>query len=209
MSSPAAFNGHRRVPPPVNDPVRSYAPGTPERASLKARLAAMAGETVNIPVIVGGKAIGQGASANVVMPHDHRHVLGTYRQATPEVVQDAIDGRAEGAQGVGRLVVRRSRGGPAQGRRAPDHHVARHDQRRHDARPVEDGFSGRDRFGLRDRRLLPLQRALRPGTARRAAAERSHRRGIRSNIAASKGSSTPSRRSTSRRSPRTCRRRPR
>ena len=53
----SAFNGHRRVPPPVNEPIRSYAPGSPERASLKARLTTMAGETIDIPLVIGGKEI--------------------------------------------------------------------------------------------------------------------------------------------------------
>ncbi len=91
MSSPAAFNGHRRVPPPVNDPIRSYAPDTHERAALKARLAAMAADTVDIPLVVGGKELRPGGLANVVMPHDHHHVLGTYHQASAQHVHDAID----------------------------------------------------------------------------------------------------------------------
>ena len=87
----AAFNGRRRVPPPVNDPVRSYAPGTPERASLKARLDAMAGENVDIPLVIGGKEVRTGNTGKAVMPHDHRHVLAEYHKATPELVQQAID----------------------------------------------------------------------------------------------------------------------
>ena len=54
------FNGNRRVPPPVNEPVKTYAPGSPERAALKARLASMAGERVDIPIIIGGKEIRTG-----------------------------------------------------------------------------------------------------------------------------------------------------
>ena len=50
----AAFAGVRRVPEPVNDPNRSYAPGTPERAELKARLKTMAAERIEIPLIIGG-----------------------------------------------------------------------------------------------------------------------------------------------------------
>ena len=46
-----AISAHRRVPPPQNDPNRSYAPGSPERAELKARLTAMSAETVDIPVM--------------------------------------------------------------------------------------------------------------------------------------------------------------
>src|SRR5262245_5762687 len=84
------FNGNRRIPPPVNDPVKSYAPGSPERASIKARLACMAGEVVDIPLIIGGEAVTTGSTANAVMPHDHAHVLGHYHKASEAHVQQAI-----------------------------------------------------------------------------------------------------------------------
>src|SRR4051812_17916337 len=77
MSSPiATFNGRRRIPPPVNDPVRSYAPGSAERASIKARLKQMAGDKVDIPLFIGGKEVKTGNCGQSVMPHDHQHVLG-------------------------------------------------------------------------------------------------------------------------------------
>ena len=82
-SSIAVFNGHRRVPPPVNEPIKSYAPGSPERASLKARLKPMAGENVDIPLVIGGKEIRTGNCGQVVMPHDHQHVLGDLPQGRP------------------------------------------------------------------------------------------------------------------------------
>src|SRR4051794_15138155 len=69
-SNIAAFNGNRRVPAPVNEPIRSYAPGSPERASLKARLKEMAAETIEMPLIIGGKEIRTGDTAPSVMPHD-------------------------------------------------------------------------------------------------------------------------------------------
>jgi 1-pyrroline-5-carboxylate dehydrogenase len=84
------FNGHRRIPPPVNDPIKSYAPGSPERASIKARLSCMAAETVDIPLVIGGKAIATGSTAKAVMPHDHQHVLGNYHKASDPHVQQAI-----------------------------------------------------------------------------------------------------------------------
>ncbi len=84
------FNGHRRIPPPVNDPIKSYAPGSPERASIKARLSSMAAETVDIPLVIGGKAVTTGATAKSVMPHDHQHVLGNYHKASDAHVQQAI-----------------------------------------------------------------------------------------------------------------------
>ena len=85
-----AFAGTRRVPPPVNEPVRAYAPGSPERKSLKARLEAMAKERADIPVIIGGEEIRTGDTAESVMPHDHGHVLATWHKATPQHVERAI-----------------------------------------------------------------------------------------------------------------------
>ena len=93
-SSNASFGGHRRVPPPVNEPIKAYAPGSPERASLKARLKTMAAEKVDMPLIIGGKEICTNDMAASVMPHDHRHVLGTYHKATERHVVQAIEAAA-------------------------------------------------------------------------------------------------------------------
>jgi 1-pyrroline-5-carboxylate dehydrogenase len=91
----SAFNGNSRVPLPVNEPVKTYAPGTPERAELKTRLAAMASERIEIPIVIGGKEFRTGDVAHAVMPHDHAHVLADWHQATPELVQQAIAASAE------------------------------------------------------------------------------------------------------------------
>src|SRR5215471_8807343 len=93
-SSSAVFNGRRRVPPPVNEPIKSYAPGSPERASLKARLKSMAAETADMPMFIGGKEIRTGDTATSVMPHDHKHVLGSYHKATEKHITDAINAAA-------------------------------------------------------------------------------------------------------------------
>ncbi|MCC6245404.1 MAG: L-glutamate gamma-semialdehyde dehydrogenase [Gemmatimonadaceae bacterium] len=86
----AAFDGTRRVPPAVNEPVRSYAPHSPERASLQRRLATMAAEQVEIPIVIGGKRIHTGDTGTVTMPCDHQHVLATYHKATTAHVHEAI-----------------------------------------------------------------------------------------------------------------------
>ncbi len=86
----AGFNGTRQVPVPVNEPVRSYAPGSPERASLKKSLATMAAETVEVPIVIGGERIHTGDMGQIVVPHDHSHVLGSYHKATTEHVHQAI-----------------------------------------------------------------------------------------------------------------------
>ena len=93
-SSNAVFNGRRRVPVPVNEPIKSYAPGSPERASLKARLKTMAAEKVDMPLIIGGKEICSNDMAASVMPHDHAHVLGTFHKATEQHVVQAIEAAA-------------------------------------------------------------------------------------------------------------------
>jgi 1-pyrroline-5-carboxylate dehydrogenase len=100
------FNGHRRIPPPVNDPVKSYAPGSPERASIKARLSCMAGEVVDIPLIIGGKAVTTGSTANAVMPHDHAHVLGHYHKASEAHVQQDQEEAAHDGGRAGRSTSR-------------------------------------------------------------------------------------------------------
>jgi 1-pyrroline-5-carboxylate dehydrogenase len=80
-----------QVPFPVNEPVRAYAPGSAERRSLKAKLKAMADDKVDIPLVIGGKDVRTGSTSNVVMPHDHHHVLGSYHKATPEMAIQAIE----------------------------------------------------------------------------------------------------------------------
>jgi 1-pyrroline-5-carboxylate dehydrogenase len=87
----AGFAGTRRVPPPVNEPVRGYGPGSPEKASLKKRLAEMAKERLDIPLIIGGTEIRTGETAQAVMPHDHKHVLGDWHKASAKHVEQAVD----------------------------------------------------------------------------------------------------------------------
>ena len=97
----AGFSGTRRVPPAVNEPVRSYAPGSPEKLALKERLSAMSKERIDIPMIIGGAEVRTGDLSQSVMPHDHRHVLADWHRATPAHVEQAIsaanDARAEWA----------------------------------------------------------------------------------------------------------------
>ncbi len=77
-------------PDPVNEPVQGYAPGSPEKARLKAALKAIENEVVEIPCVVGGKRILTGKLRNVVMPHEHAHVVARFHAATDEVAESAI-----------------------------------------------------------------------------------------------------------------------
>ena len=80
---PTHMNGNVKVPPPRNEPVLSYAPGTPERAELKAKLAEMSSTVVDIPLIIGGEEVRTGDTLDVVMPHKHGHVLAKAHKAGP------------------------------------------------------------------------------------------------------------------------------
>ena len=81
-----------QVPNPTNEPVQAYAPGSPERARLEERLKAMAAERVDLPATIDGvQRLGGGEAFDVVAPHDHRHVLGTARAATPADARSAVD----------------------------------------------------------------------------------------------------------------------
>ncbi len=88
-------NGIVPVPTPVNEPIRSYAPGSPEKTSLKAKLQEMLSGQIEIPLIIGGREIRTGRTATAVCPHDHGHVLATYHQAGPEEVAMAVEASQE------------------------------------------------------------------------------------------------------------------
>jgi 1-pyrroline-5-carboxylate dehydrogenase len=84
------MNGTSNIPLPVNDPIRSYAPGTPERAALKAELKRLSGTVTEITSIVDGKAVRTGKTVKVVSPHNHRHVLGEAHQADARALNAAV-----------------------------------------------------------------------------------------------------------------------
>ncbi|MGH7560822.1 MAG: L-glutamate gamma-semialdehyde dehydrogenase [Gemmatimonadales bacterium] len=84
------MNGLPNIPIPVNDPVRSYAPGSPERAELKTALKRLAGGVTEITSIVDGKPVRTGRTVKVVAPHDHRHVLAEAHQADARALNAAV-----------------------------------------------------------------------------------------------------------------------
>jgi 1-pyrroline-5-carboxylate dehydrogenase len=96
-------NARFHVPPPKNEPNLTYAPGTPERALLKARVAEMAASEIEIPVVVGGKEIRTGRIAEVRMPHRHGHVLARFHQAGPAEVALAADAAREAGRAWGAM----------------------------------------------------------------------------------------------------------
>ena len=91
VSAPGIF----RSPPPVNEPVRSYAPGTPERASLQARLEVMKSERPEVPCVIGGEDVETGSLKQALMPHDKDHVLADVHQGGAKEVERAIEAAGE------------------------------------------------------------------------------------------------------------------
>ncbi len=90
------------TPPPLNEPVRDYAPGSPERAALLAEVARQSAEVVEIPCVVGGERVFSGRVYEVTMPCEHRHVLARVHLATPELIASAIErGREARARWAG------------------------------------------------------------------------------------------------------------
>jgi 1-pyrroline-5-carboxylate dehydrogenase len=78
------------VPRPTNEPVLSYAPGTPERDKLKRELEAQAAQVVEIPLLIGGREVRTGDTFDVVMPHAHGHVIARAHRAGPKEIDAAV-----------------------------------------------------------------------------------------------------------------------
>ncbi len=85
------MHGQPKVPTPHNEPVLSYAKGTPERRTIEATLKEVASEKVEIPMVLGGERVTTRETRKVVMPHDHRHVLGTYAFGDASHMTKAIE----------------------------------------------------------------------------------------------------------------------
>ncbi|GAB1308104.1 L-glutamate gamma-semialdehyde dehydrogenase [Urechidicola sp. KH5] len=84
-------NAFFQVPKAVNEPVNSYAPGTPERDLLLATYKKMYNETVDVPMYIGSEEIRTGDTATMAPPHDHQHIIGTYHKAEKQHVEQAIE----------------------------------------------------------------------------------------------------------------------
>ncbi|MFL5507366.1 MAG: aldehyde dehydrogenase family protein, partial [Gemmatimonadales bacterium] len=91
------MSGVPNIPHPKNEPVLGYAPGSAERASLKAALAALSGEVADIPAIVGGKEVRSGDCIDVTSPHRNKHVIARAHLASEATIKAAAKA-AVGAQ---------------------------------------------------------------------------------------------------------------
>jgi len=80
-----------QVPPPANEPVKSYAPGSPEKQALKAAIADMRNRTVDIPMYIGGEKVYTDKKHRLAPPHDHQHTLGYFSVGDKGHVEQAIN----------------------------------------------------------------------------------------------------------------------
>lgn len=83
--------GNYRIPLPVNEPIYSYAPGSPERKKLKAALDEMKSKQVEMPLVIDGQEIRTDKKVKVTAPHDHNLVLGYSYRGGKKETQMAID----------------------------------------------------------------------------------------------------------------------
>ena len=84
-------NAYFKVPKAVNEPIYSYAPGSPEREKLQKTLADLRSKTIDVPLYIGGEEITTEDKRPMSPPHDHQHILGHYSYGTRKHVEKAID----------------------------------------------------------------------------------------------------------------------
>jgi 1-pyrroline-5-carboxylate dehydrogenase len=89
------MNGAWNIPIPSNEPVLSYAPGTPERSALKMALKSLGSQQPDIPAVVAGQEIRTGKTQDVVSPHCHRRVLAKVHQADRRTIDAAVKAAVE------------------------------------------------------------------------------------------------------------------
>ncbi|MBC7641613.1 MAG: L-glutamate gamma-semialdehyde dehydrogenase [Flavobacterium sp.] len=84
------LKGFFHVPKAVNEPVKQYAPNSPEKAAVLAEYKKMWNTTIEVPLYIGSDEIRTGNTKNMTPPHDHKHVVGTYHLAEKNHVEKAI-----------------------------------------------------------------------------------------------------------------------
>lgn len=84
------LKGFFNVPKAVNEPVKSYAPGSPERAAVAATYTKMWNSQMEVPLYIGNEEIKTGNTKKMSAPHDHQHIVGVYHQADRALVEKAI-----------------------------------------------------------------------------------------------------------------------
>src|SRR5205085_10480485 len=86
------------VPQAINETVLNYAPGSPERDSIKAALKKMRSEVRDIPMYINGKEVRTDKKVKISPPHDHQHIVAHYHQGDKTHIQSAIDAALKARQ---------------------------------------------------------------------------------------------------------------
>ena len=86
------LKGFFNVPKAVNEPVKSYAPNSPEKKAVLEAYKKMWNEKIDVPSYIGSEEIRTGNTVNMTAPHDHKHVVGTYHLAEKKHIEQAITG---------------------------------------------------------------------------------------------------------------------
>ena len=89
------MKNNNTIPKPINEPIKAYAPGSPEKTSLKNCIQDLKSKTIEVPLIIGGEEIKSNNLSEMYVPHDHQHVLGNYHKAGLKEVNMAIDASLE------------------------------------------------------------------------------------------------------------------
>lgn len=84
------LKGFFKVPKAINEPVKSYAPNSPEKEAVLAAYKKMWNETIDVPLYIGNEEIRTGNTRNITPPHDHKHIVGSYHLAEKKHVENAI-----------------------------------------------------------------------------------------------------------------------
>ena len=87
--------GFFQVPTAINETVKSYAPGSPERAAVAKQYAAYFNGSVDVPMYIGKEEVRTGNTNNMTPPHDHQHVVGQYHLGEKTHVENAINAALE------------------------------------------------------------------------------------------------------------------
>jgi 1-pyrroline-5-carboxylate dehydrogenase len=85
------LKGFFNVPTPHNEPVKSYAPGSPERKELQAKLKELRAQQVDVPMYIGSEEVRTGKKKPMSPPHDHQHILGYFHEGDASHVEQAIN----------------------------------------------------------------------------------------------------------------------
>ncbi|SEA39553.1 L-glutamate gamma-semialdehyde dehydrogenase [Psychroflexus halocasei] len=90
--------GFFQVPPAINEPIKSYAPGTPERESVLKKYKELYNQKTEVPLYIGSKEIKTGNTGSIRPPHDHQHEVGVYHKAEKTHIEEAIKSSLEARQ---------------------------------------------------------------------------------------------------------------